>query len=307
MDSKGIVLAGGSGTRLYPMTRGVCKQLLPVYNKPLVYYPLSVLMLAGVRDVLIISTPDDLPRFEALFGDGTWLGMRIAYLPQPRPDGIGEAFIIGEDFIAGHPVSLILGDNIFFGDKLSRQLRRARPIDGNATIFGYAVQDPKNYGVLEFNADNQVISITEKPEVPASNYAVTGLYFYNGDVTEIARSLKPSPRGELEITDINMAYLEQGRLGVELLGRGISWFDTGSPDSLLDAANFVATIERRQGLKIACLEEIAWRNGWIDDAALREIAAHTGNQEFNRYLLSLLRQKRTDAPDIGFAHTDEAG
>jgi glucose-1-phosphate thymidylyltransferase len=288
---KGIVLAGGTGTRLYPITLAVCKQLLPVYDKPLVYYPLSVLMLAGIRDILIISTPNDLPRFEAILGDGGRLGLKFSYLPQERPGGIAEAFIVGREFIGGGPVCLVLGDNIFYGGGLTTMLRRAaRGVekDGGAAVFGYWVNDPARYGIVEFDRAGNAISIEEKPSKPKSNFAVTGLYFYDNRVVGIASGLKPSARGELEITDVNNAYLEREELRVELLGRGLAWLDTGTHQTLLEAGEFVATIEKRQGLKIACLEEIAWRLGYIDDAGLRSLAGPLSKNEYGTYLLRLL-------------------
>ncbi len=292
---KGIILAGGAGTRLYPLTLGVCKQLLPVYDKPMIYYPLSVLMLAGIREILIISTPYDLPRFRDLFKDGSHLGLKFSYKEQMEPRGIAEAFIIGEEFIGGDNVCLILGDNIFYGHGLTEMLRRA--VDdvnkyGGATIFGYYVKDPWRYGVVEFEGSGRVISIEEKPERPRSNYAVTGLYFYDRDVVGIAKGLKPSWRGELEITDVNRAYLERGMLRVEVLGRGFAWLDTGTHESLLDAGEFIATIERRQGLKIACIEEIAFKQGYINGEELRRIAEQYKGNGYGQYLLKILEESR---------------
>lgn len=290
---KGIILAGGRATRLYPVTQAITKQLLPVYDKPMIYYPLSVLMLAGIRDVLIISTPPELPRFQALFSDGSQLGLQISYAPQPSPKGIADAFIIGEDFIGGDCGSLILGDNLFYGQGLTDLLRKAvaeTEIRGGAVIFGYYVGDPERYGVVEFDDSGSVLSIEEKPEKPKSNYAVTGLYFYDQSVVEIAKGLKPSPRGELEITSVNQVYLEQGKLSVELLGRGFAWLDTGTHDSLLAAGEFIATIERRQSLKVGCIEEIAYRLGYIDKAQLSKLAKSYENSSYGDYLRKVLEE-----------------
>lgn len=288
LPRKGLILAGGSGTRLYPLTKAVSKQLMPVYDKPMIYYPLSVLMLAGMREVLIISTPHDLPLFRDLLGDGEALGMRFSYAEQPSPDGLAQAFHIGADFIGPHPSCLILGDNLFYGHDFVKMIRAADAREKGATVFGYHVSNPSDYGVVAFDEANRVTSLEEKPAQPKSPYAVPGVYFYDSSVVEKAASLKPSARGELEITDLNRLYLEEGSLFVELLGRGTAWLDTGTHDSLLDAANFVQVIEKRQGLKIACPEEIAFRQGWIDEKAFRErIAAH-GKSAYARYLETIL-------------------
>ena len=288
MERKGIILAGGSGTRLYPLTIAVSKQLMPVYDKPMIYYPLSVLMLSGIRDVLIISTPQDLPLFRRLFGDGSTLGLRMSYAEQPKPDGLAQAFLIGADFIGEAPSALVLGDNLFYGHDFAKALAAANARADGATIFGYHVAEPSAYGVVEFAPDGRVVSIEEKPLAPKSNYAVPGLYYYDSDVVRLARSLRPSPRGELEITDLNRLYLEAGKLHVELIGRGTAWLDTGTHDSLLDAAEFVHVIENRQGLKIACLEEIAWRQGWIDDVGLLARINVLGKSSYGAYLRRLL-------------------
>jgi len=285
---KGIVLAGGAGTRLFPLTAVQCKQLLPIYDKPMIYYPLSTLMLAGIRDILIISTPADVGRFQQLFGDGSHLGLHIEYAEQPTPRGLADAFLVGERFIGSQPVALVLGDNIFFGHGLTEILQEAVGLERGALIFGYTVTDPQRYGVVSFDATGRILAIEEKPLRPLSNYAVVGLYFYDAKVVELARSLKPSARGELEITDLNRLYLERGQLQVKVLGRGFAWLDTGTRQSLVDATMFIKTIEERQGLKIACLEEIAFRNGWIDEATLRRLGARMGQSEYGRYLLSLV-------------------
>lgn len=276
---KGIILAGGAGTRLHPLTRAISKQLIPIYDKPMIYYPLSTIMLAGIRDILIISTPEDLPKFKKLFGDGREIGLSLDYCEQPKPGGIAQAFLIGEDFIDNDAVCLILGDNLFYGHNLSETLQNVVMLKEGASIFGYWVSDPKRYGVVEFNENNEVISIEEKPKEPRSNYAVPGLYFYDNEVVGIAKNLKPSARGELEITDVNLSYLKRGRLKVELLGRGYAWLDTGTPDSLIDASSYIATIERRQGLKIGCIEEVAYRMGFIDKKQLEKIINHFGEAD----------------------------
>jgi glucose-1-phosphate thymidylyltransferase len=288
---KGIILAGGSGTRLYPATRAICKQLLPVYDKPMIFYPLSVLMLAGIRDILIISTPQDLPRFESLFGDGSQLGLSFSYKEQPQPGGIAEAFILGEAFIGGSQVCLILGDNIFFGHDLSQLLQECAVERPGATIFGYWVKNPEQYGVVEFDERMVVRSIEEKPAVPKSHYAVVGLYFYDGEVSAIAKRLKPSPRGEKEITDLNMAYLSSGRLRARIMGRGYAWLDTGTHNSLIDAALFVKTMEERQGLKIACVEEIAFQKGYIGAEQLERLASPLLKSGYGEYLLRIARER----------------
>ena len=287
---KGIILAGGSGTRLYPITKALSKQLIPVYDKPMIYYPMSVLMLAGIQDIMIISTPSDTPRFEELFGDGHDLGLNIEYAVQDNPNGLAEAFIIGADFIGDDSVCLILGDNIYYGGGLSEMLQRAAQKESGATVFGYHVNDPERFGVVDFDENMHAKSIIEKPEHPASNYAVTGLYFYDNQVVEIAKNIKPSPRGELEITDINKAYLEKGQLDVELMGRGFAWLDTGTHDSLHEASSFIATVQKRQNLKVACLEEIAYRMNYIDKAKVIELAQPLKKNDYGQYLLRLVKE-----------------
>ena len=286
---KGIVLAGGSGTRLYPITMGVSKQLLPIYDKPMIYYPVSVLMLAGIREILIISTPDDLPSYKKLLGTGEQFGVNFSYVEQPSPDGLAQAFILGEEFIGDDSVCLVLGDNIFHGHSFSESLKKASAQQSGATVFGYLVNDPERFGVVEFDADGKAISLEEKPEKPKSNYAVTGLYFYDNQVVEIAKNVEPSERGELEITAVNNVYLSQEQLHVEKLGRGFAWLDTGTHDSLLEASSYVQTIEHRQGLKVACLEEIGWRNGWLSDDELRQQGELLKKTQYGQYILSLLK------------------
>ena len=290
---KGIILAGGSGTRLYPITKSISKQIIPVYDKPMIYYPLSVLMLAGIRDILIISTPQDIPLYEHLLEDGSQLGIRIRYAVQPSPDGLAQAFLIGEDFIGDDHVCMILGDNIFYGYNFRALLEEAAGMEDGALVFGYYVNDPERYGVAEFDDQGRVLSIEEKPAVPKSNYAVTGLYFYSNDVVEKAKSLKPSPRGELEITDLNRLYLQEGRLRVSLLGRGFAWLDTGTHDSLLQASNFIATIEQRQGLKVSCIEEIAFKKGYIDKNQLLALAQPLLKNQYGEYLCKLATREIT--------------
>jgi len=288
---KGIILAGGSGTRLYPATQAVSKQLLPIFDKPMIYYPLSTLLLAGIRDILVISTPQDTPRFEQLLGDGGQWGINVSYAVQASPDGLAQAFLIGEQFIGNDLSALVLGDNIFYGHDFATLLQSAGKQEDGATVFAYAVNDPERYGVVEFDAQGRAVSLEEKPKEPKSRYAVTGLYFYDKDVVALARSIRPSARGELEITDLNRLYLEQGRLNVETMGRGYAWLDTGTHESMLEASQFIQTLEKRQGLKVAAPEEIAWRHGWIDDARLEQLAQSLAKSGYGQYLMGLLRER----------------